>query len=1161
MVHHNTVKDITVISKANVMAKSETVDYGTTLTAADLVTNKDVFPEGTTYQFVDGSEPTWGKAGSYNNVKITATYKDTSGASVTTPVADCAVAINDARSITVLAGSDSPSVDSILSLPSNWEEHTASWTTPINTSSTNQGVITVHYNASGLDQIIKVYVSVIPKQTAVDGQNFFTNGNLYNGQTGSIANGTTTSTVLTSNGTKEVSYSAYNKSGNPGQQTTFTQGTDSYQPNYIISGLQTNADGLVSGPQTATIRVTVPANTVGAKYDADGNYYYYELNANVNVAQKVTFEFVDQYNNNAVVGQTYSQEFIPGAQTHLNFNMTIPTDPEGYGYELATGTSIPSQYTLPAFTQTPAVVQVPIHQKMHFTIVYHDDDSNVDLFEKTLKDPGNGAYTRFGADLNHGNFSNGVSVNNYYSVGYTSSIDDKNITISSDPNSDSDIVFATSYWHSFKDNKDSSQWLTPNYKWQTKDPVQQALTGATFTVHLRHKIQTTQEQQTRTATVNYVKAKVNADGTYTQDGNVTQSAVLDVYYSRNKYEDQVTKKITYSPWLWDTKQGQNGYHVVSGKWTSLPTSWGAVVADVPTVDGYTAAVITDKSDKPANEFVYPAWNTAGADGNTDPAQASQAYTKDATAYEAQPVHTVLYIPIQSEARTITAKFIIAGGDKDGQDFAPASQVQIFYNRTGSLNIDDNTITYGNWQWDNAAGNSTTPGFKVLSGSWSLPTESNQSWSVNTPSAGSDYVMANINSAGSYSTVTFGAPDYNSNTTFTNSTANQWFMRNELTTYYVPKFLVNKTVTRTITITEPGEATRTFSTDTAVLNRQVKVNNDDTGVVFAGFDGSVWNTQSWTAITSLPAHEGYTMSATKTVNGVTTPIKLVNGQVPAETVTDATQDTTINITWGAVATATLTGNGESTYNGQAITNNELNDGLKVTVTGPTASSGTYTLQNGDVEFSTDGTTWSTNMPINAGKYQVRLTTQGENSIKNQFGNNSIVWTNDGKSTITSNATYTINKLASAATMANAQTGNYEMTYNGAAPSAIDPAKFQFTAIVNGQNVVLDATGLTSNDFDWVDGTAPVNVGTYQVELNAAGLAQLQKNNPNFTLTNAGNGTFTINQANASATLSGSGTRPYNGNAVTVDELNVSDDHNNITLTLHYPKDGNAVLNYG
>ena len=100
----------------------------------------------------------------------------------------------------------------------------------------------------------------------------------------------------------------------------------------------------------ATIRVTVPNGTLGAQYDADGKYYYYELNANVNVAQKVTFGFVDQYNNNAVVGQTYSQEFIPGVQTNLNFNMTIPTDPEGYGYELANGASIPGQYTLPAFT-------------------------------------------------------------------------------------------------------------------------------------------------------------------------------------------------------------------------------------------------------------------------------------------------------------------------------------------------------------------------------------------------------------------------------------------------------------------------------------------------------------------------------------------------------------------------------------------------------------------------------------------------------------------------------------------------------------------------------------------------------------------------------------------------------------------------------------------
>ncbi|MBB1124587.1 MBG domain-containing protein [Limosilactobacillus albertensis] len=1134
---------LTIVTKANVEVNSETVDYGTTLTAAQLVKNADVFPEGTVFKFVN-NEPTWQIPGSYSNVQITATYKDADGKEVVTSPGTGAVAINDARGINILIGSTVPSADEVLNLPSTWPAHTATWTTPINSTATNQGEITVHYTDSGLDQIIKVYASVIPKQSAVNGQNFFTNGNLYNGQTGSIANGTTTSTVLTSNGTKEVSYSAYNKGGNPGQQATFTQGTDSYQPNYIIFGLQTNADGLVSGTQTATIRVTVPANTVGAKYDADGKYYYYELNANVNVAQKVTFEFVDQYNNNAVVGQTYSQEFIPGVQANLNFNMTIPTDPQGYGYELANGTSIPSQYTLPALTQTPAVVQVPIHQKMHFNIRFHDEDSNTDLGTVDVSGALAGNSGNDPKVVPQLKFPTGANAGDYYSVS-TSGVPEG-------------VTLAGSFWTPLT-NPDAT-WTVPNYKWETTEAVEKALTGATMTINLKHKIKTTQEQQTRTATVNYVKAKVNADGTYTQDGSAAQSAVLDIYYSRNKYQDQVTKNITYSPWLWDTNQGQNGYHVVSGKWTSLPANWGAVVADVPTIDGYTAAVITDKSGKPANQFVYPTWNTAGANGDTDPTQASQAYTKDATAYEAQPVHTVLYIPVENHTSTVTAKFVIAGGNENGQQFAPDAQIQVFYDRTGTLNVANNKITYGNWAFDQNAGDKDTPGFHVISGNWSdaIKNGAGGGFNVIPPAGGDDYVAVTSSIhpyvAGIYFTTTqFGTP---AGTTYPNATDNTWFNRNVLTTYYVPTSMVTKKVTRVVNITEPGEATRTFSTETVVLNRQVKVNNDDTGVVFDGFDGSGWNTQSWTALTNLPTHDGYTMSATKTVNGVTTPLTLVNGQIPAETVTDTTQNTTINITWGAVATATLTGNGESTYNGQAITNGELNADLKVTVTGPTANAGTYTLQNGDVEFSTDGTTWSTNMPINAGKYQVRLTTQGENGIKNKFGNNSIVWTNDGQSTITSSATYTINKLASAATMANAQAGNYEMTYNGAAPSAIDPAKFQFTAIVNGKSVVLDATGLTSSDFDWADGAAPVNVGTYQVKLNATGLAQLQKNNPNFTLTNAGDGTFTINQANASATLSGSGTRPYNGNAVSVDDLNVSNDNNNITLTLHYPKDGNS-----
>ena len=878
-----TVKDITVISKANVIAKRETVDYGTTLTAADLVTNKNVFPEGTTYQFVDNSEPTWGTAGSYNNVKITATYKDASGASVTTPVANCAVAINDSRSIKVLVGSDVPSVDSVLNLPSTWEEHTASWTTSPNTNSTNEGVITIHYPASNLDQQIKVYVTVIPKTTAVDGQNFFTNGEKYDGTTGSIANGNNQGAILTQANGQAIDYTTYSGQKRPGEQTVYDTKTTSYTPTYSLSGLETNSDGsLVSDVQTATVRVSVPKGTIGAKVDADGNYYY-ELNAKVNIAQPVTFEFVDEYKNDQVVGQTYSQEFIPGVATNLNFNMAMPD-----GYELGNGASIPSQYTLAAFSQTTPVVQVPIHQKMHFYITFHDEDSNTNLgtVEVSGSAAGNGGYDPY--VVSQLKFPDGANATNYQSIS-TSGVPE-GVTLFGDG------------WKSLTDPKTS--WWIPNYKWENTFSVLKALTGATMTINLKHRISTTQERQTRTATVNYVKAQVNADGTYTQDGSAAQSAVLEVYYSRNKYQDQVTKVITYSPWLWDTSQGQNGYHVVSGNWTSLPTSWGAVVADVPTVDGYTAAVITDKSNQPANEFVHPTWNTAGAGGNTDPAQASQAYTKNATVYEAQPVHTVLYIPVEQQKRTVTAHMKYAdAGSLTGQDVFPDEQINLIYQRTGSLDPQTNKISYGNWTWATNAGNKNTPGFEVVSGNdWAnLGSEGHPqtgSWRFNAPNK-QGYTTVTHAQDGNYNTEWKGQP---TSTSFTNGTNTDyyWAYRNDFTVYYVPNSELSKTVTRTINITEPGKATQTV-TQTATISRNSYLNNNDNGVVY-----SDWSTGNWSA-QNVPTHEGYTMSATQTVNGVTTPLTLVNGQVPAETVTGTTQNTTINITWGAVATATLTGN--------------------------------------------------------------------------------------------------------------------------------------------------------------------------------------------------------------------------------------------------------------
>lgn len=352
-----TVKDITVISRANVMAKSETIDYGTTLKPEDLVTNKNVFPTGTTFQFVNGSEPVWSKAGEYP-VQITATYTDASGAKITTPVATCTVAINGSRSITVLAGSDAPSADSILNLPADWAAHTVSWTKDINTGSTNEGLITIHYPGSNLDQTITVYVTVIPKTSAVDGQNFFTNGKKYDGTAGSIASGANQGAILTRADGQAIDYTTYTGEKVPGQSTDYTQGPASYTPEYSLSGLKTNSDGsLVSGVQTALVRVSVPKGTLGAQVDADGNYYY-ELPVSVNVAQRVTFELVDDDNNGAVIGAPQTQEFIKGQATAIDPALVIPA-----GYELAAGQTLPTTYTLADYGSTVLIVKIHLkHQ-------------------------------------------------------------------------------------------------------------------------------------------------------------------------------------------------------------------------------------------------------------------------------------------------------------------------------------------------------------------------------------------------------------------------------------------------------------------------------------------------------------------------------------------------------------------------------------------------------------------------------------------------------------------------------------------------------------------------------------------------------------------------------------------------------------------------------
>ena len=820
-----------------------------------------------------------------------------------------------------------------------------------------------------------------------------------------------------------------------------------------------------------------------------------------------TFEFADNSEPNWNQVGTYNVKVIA----------TYPVSVNGQQYTAVTA---------------PATANVTVTQQMQFTITYWDDTENKQIVQFDIKNPDNRGYS---IDLK---FPEGVNTGTYQSV-----------SVSGVP---AGATIAGDYWKPFTDR--SCNWRVPNYKWDaTAAP---SLFNANVVVHLVHKTQDVTNtdpaaQETRTVTVNYVKTKVNEDGTYTEDGNAFTSAVLDVYYTRQATKDLVTGTVTYGPWQWNTKKGDSntpGYHVVSGTWTNLPQEWATVTADVPTLDGYTAYTggpATSTNKVPANQFVFPTWN--GSDGNTsDISKGSTAYTTAAPLYEAQPVHTIFYVPNKTEARTITAKFVYAGGDKNGQSVAPDAQIQVFFKQAGTINTSTNKVVYGDWTWDKTVGDENNLGFHVISGKWNIAPDGQ--CTVTTPDAGNDYVVAFINSTGTYTTVNSANPNYNSNTVFTTNNAPQWYVRNELTTYYVPKSLTQKTINRVINLTpvnQPGTPSVTqTTTQSATITRPVRVNADDSGVVFDGFDGSGWTTGEWGRYNNIPVPNGYTKVIKQIVthpDGTTTETTLNipnRGPIPAQTVTIDTLPTVINITYTATATAFLAGTNESTYTGQPITLSDLNygngdDRIHVGITGPTGN--VYTLQAGDVEFSSDnGQTWTTEMPTNAGTYELRWSKQGKQDIINKFGNNSIKWVDaQGNSTFTSTATYIINpKPITNVTVL----GDQRKTYDGQGAS-VDGAGLTISGTGTVAGSTLTAKGLVTSDFDWYTlngnklNAIPADVGSYEARLNSTGLKNLQTINSNYSFSTAsGTIKYTIDKAKAIATIGGSYERDYNGQPV-------------------------------
>lgn len=443
-------------------------------------------------------------------------------------------------------------------------------------------------------------------------------------------------------------------------------------------------------------------------------------------------------------------------------------------------------------------------------------------------------------------------------------------------------------------------------------------------------------------------------------------------------------------------------------------------------------------------------------------------------------------PGAHQARTITEYYKYAdAGSLTGQEVFSEDQLQVFYKGTAIKDLVTGKVTYSNWKWDTSQGDEDTPGFHVVKGTWTGLGEkgkpSTKSIVINPPDK--EEYTAITGTRVNYNTNVFVNPNTSPNTDFTTDTASKWYYRNSLTTYYVPKTLVDKMISRTIYVTEPGKEQASV-TNNVNVTRYAAINSTDTGVIYEGFEGSGWQitgTNSWPAYT-VPSHPGYTVKITKSIDGGAEEAGS-EADLAQKTVTVDGKSEVINITYSATSTISLDGSGSSEYTGQPITIDDVNKGITVNVIGPdSTTSGKYTLVDGDVEFLKDGSTgsYSTTLPTDAGKYSMKLTEAGMNHIKTKFGNNAITFQYADNKDV---AYYTIAQVKAEVSL----TGSKTITYGDAVK--IDASNYQLKA-TDSQGNSIDTTGIKLTDGDLEFVTTPTDAGTYQVKLTTQGIDKLK-----------------------------------------------------------------------
>lgn len=128
-------------------------------------------------------------------------------------------------------------------------------------------------------------------------------------------------------------------------------------------------------------------------------------------------------------------------------------------------------------------------------------------------------------------------------------------------------------------------------------------------------------------------------------------------------------------------------------------------------------------------------------------------------------------------------------------------------------------------------------------------------------------------------------------------------------------------------------------------------------------------------------------------------------------------------------------------------------------------------------------------------------------------------------LSSNASFTIKQKDLTVTLDMKPNTTPGKTYDGQT-ATIDNNDAQFIAagLVEGQT--LNVANLTPSDYEWVDkdgkklDKVPTDAGTYYIALTQAGVKQLQKDNPNYKVSESGQFAYVIAKAEAKVEINGS-----------------------------------------